>query len=160
MPDDDASVLILSLSLIWVGMIIGVSFYAAPVKFLAIEVPLKQLLTVGQITFQGFQWLERILLLIMVLLTMASLFIHQALNHRQIYLWGIASLIILIFIQQVWVYPTLNERTLQVIQGAAPSPSPSNFHHYFVGIDLCKVLILLGIAWLIADVKKTGESTL
>ena len=39
---------------IWIGLILGVSFFAAPIKFTAIGVSLEQLLAVGKVTFSSF----------------------------------------------------------------------------------------------------------
>jgi hypothetical protein len=43
---------------IWIGLILGVSFFAAPIKFTATDVGREQLLAVGKATFQAFSWLE------------------------------------------------------------------------------------------------------
>ena len=39
---------------IWIDLILGVSFYAAPIKFTANGVSFEHLLLVGQVTFQTF----------------------------------------------------------------------------------------------------------
>ncbi|MEM6821049.1 MAG: hypothetical protein AAF558_03750, partial [Verrucomicrobiota bacterium] len=54
-------------ALIWIGLILGVSFYAAPIKFTAEGVSRESLLLVGQVTFQGFAWIEWVVFLALFL---------------------------------------------------------------------------------------------
>ena len=63
---------------IWIGLILGVSFYATPIKFTAKGVSFEHLLLVGQVTFQTFTWIE---FAAFVLLVVASIGRRDAPEH-------------------------------------------------------------------------------
>ena len=118
---------------LWIGLIIGVSFYAAPIKFTAQDLAYQDLLLVGYVTFHGFTWVE---FSTFGILTLCSL-IHLS---RPIILSGL-SLLILLVIQKFMVLPQFDEVLHQVIEG---QDRKRNYLHYLYGaLDLIKIGTLI-----------------
>jgi len=117
---------------IWIGLILGVSFYATPIKFAAERVSYEQLLLVGQITFKGFVWVE---FCTFALLSIAS----WGKFTRQIVV-GLSTLLIMLIIQKFIVLPNFNVILDQTVAG---KPTEKNNLHFIFGtIEVLKVILL------------------
>ena len=129
-----------ALCYIWLGLILGVSLFATPIKFMA-SVPFEYLLMVGQVTLQGFKWIERaifaliIFLLIVEFRTLARSIIGKVL---------IVGLAILFLTQQCVVLPILDQRMIMRLSGHPLSDS--NWHEIFIGIEVVKLFAITSIA--------------
>ena len=123
---------------IWIGLILGVSFYAASIKFTAVGVGLEQLLAVGQVTFQGFTWIE---FSAFVLLALASL---SHLSRRVVI--GISSLGLLLLVQKFGILPVLDTALNETVAGA---PMEANNLHFLYGVIDCVKLAVLFVLSLI-----------
>jgi hypothetical protein len=117
---------------IWIGLILGVSFFAAPIKFTAIGVSLEQLLAVGKVTFQAFSWVE---LSAFVLLVCASLR-----NLTRSVVIGISILCILLLIQKFGVLPGLNTELDRTVAGE--TIEETNLHFIYGAIECIKLAVL------------------
>ena len=119
------------ISLLWAGMIIGVSLIATPIKFNAPLLDLPTALDVGRVTFTMFNTVEwGVLMLLLILLL---------LNKSGIY--SLALLAVCLLLQTFWLLPVLNARVMVIIQGNAV---PSSFHHGFYGfIEVLKIVVLI-----------------
>jgi hypothetical protein len=140
MPDVSRRTLCLavsSLAVLWLGLLMGVSFIATPVKFAALTLELPVALDVVRVTFALFskiEWAMAALLLVNVLVARPSRTIAGATL--------IAGLIVLF--QALYLLPALDERIAAVIAG---SPQPSSAHHaIYVWLEAAKVLLLATIA--------------
>jgi len=121
---------------IWLGILIGVSFLATPVKFQASGLDLAVALEVGQLTFRTFGRVEVVLVLTLTLATIGA-----SLPPWQRY----TSLLLLLIVtlQALWLLPALNARVMEVISGTMPAAS---FHHHAYAVfEMTKALLLLGL---------------
>jgi hypothetical protein len=126
-----------SVALLWLGLLIGVSFIATPIKFAAPTLTLPVALDVGRVTFSLFskiEWAMAALLLVNVFVTKPSRTIAGAIF--------VAGLIVLF--QALYLLPVLDERIAAAIAG---SPQPSSEHHaIYVWLEITKALLLAMIA--------------
>lgn len=61
-----------AVALLWTGLLLGVSFLATPVKFMAPSLTLPVALDVGRQTFMALNWLELLLSALLVPLVLLS----------------------------------------------------------------------------------------
>jgi hypothetical protein len=124
---------------LWAGVLIGVSFLAAPAKFAAPSLSLPVAMDVGRHEFGVLNLVE--IGLAIAVLALAAL----ARPARTIWLGlGIAALIVAA--QTVWLLPLLAARAALIIQGGTPPPAP--WHRLYAGAELLKLLTLLVTGWL------------
>lgn len=130
------SLLILATAL-WLGMLIGVSFLATPVKFQAPSLDLPTALEVGRVTFALFnrvEWIAAALLAGAVLLA----------GERRLVLIAAVVLIAALALQTFWVLPDLDARIGMVIAGT--TPPPSHQHLLYVALEAGKTIMLAALA--------------
>ncbi len=125
-----------SVALVYLGMLVGVSFIATPAKFLAPTLPLAQALDVGRYTFGVFGWVE---LALAVILAVLPLFV----GHRLSWMLGIAILVA-VSTQLVWLRPALDARVEIYLVGE--KPPPASFHTIYGVLDLLKCALLVWLA--------------
>lgn len=117
---------------IWLGMILGVSFFAAPIKFAAPGVALEELLLVGKVTFQAFTWVEFAAFAFLVGASVGQL-------TRPVII-GIIFLLVLLIIQKFAVLPRLDSALVKTVAG---QPTTENVLHFVYGlIDVLKLVAL------------------
>lgn len=123
-------------ALFWLGMLVGVSFLATPVKFQAPSLDLPVALDVGRVTFALFsriEWIPAVLLLAVVVLPRLSG-------------WMIAAaigIVALLAAEFFWLLPALDTRVAAIIAG---EPLPSSPHHFlYASAEVVKALLLLAI---------------
>ena len=131
----DAVVALLALT--WMGLLIGVSFLATPVKFQAPSLDLPVALEVGRVTFAAFSRVEWCL----------SLLLGIAVLCARAWRTGImitAITIMIVALQTFWLLPVLDLRIEAVIAGR--SMPPSMHHMFYAGMEGCKTvgLAILG----------------
>lgn len=130
-PFSDAVVALLALT--WMGLLIGVSFLATPVKFQAVSLDLPVALEVGRVTFAAFSKAEWCL----------SLLLAIALLFARAWRAGIliaAITITIVAVQSLWLLPVLDARIDAVIAGR--SMPPSMHHMLYAGMEVCKAVAL------------------
>ncbi|WP_207218272.1 hypothetical protein [Hymenobacter persicinus] len=130
-----AGVLLLVLALfVWAGMVAGISFLEAPLKFTApgITVPLG--LGIGRLVFAALNKAE---------LGLATLAVVGAglvrVPTRVAAGLGLVSAILLL--QTFWLLPALDVRALALLAGR-PAP-PNSLHLLYIGLEASKLLALL-----------------
>lgn len=117
---------------IWIGLILGVSFFAAPIKFTAPGVALEELLQVGQVTFQAFTWVEFAAFALLVGASIGQL-------TRPVII-GVIILFVLLMVQKFAVLPRLDSALIKTVAG---QPTTENTLHFVYGlIDVLKILAL------------------
>ena len=121
--------------LLWAGMVAGISFLEAPVKFTAPQVTLAIGLSIGRLVFG---WLNKFELFFCTL-TLVGLFLLNV----PFKIWLPVLLITaVLLLQTVWLLPALDTRALQIIAGQ--QPVPSNLHIIYVALEIFKLGLLLG----------------
>ena len=138
------------LALVWAGMLIGVSFLATPVKFLAPSLMLPVALDVGRQTFGVFSHVEIILASALVV---AAIFARR---ERRIL---IAAVLVsaLVAIEVIWLLPVLDARVEIILNGGAPEES--RLHSLYIVFESAELLLLSAIAWFahVAGVRHFGR---
>ncbi len=126
----------LILALIWLGMLIGVSFLATPVKFAAPNLSLPVALEVGRVTFALFAKVEWALTALLLIALAAGRLKRGALP--ALLAAGIVA------IQALWLLPILDARVSEILAGATP---PASLHHkIYVALEALKALALAALA--------------
>lgn len=131
------SIGLLVLPVLWVGLLIGVSFIATPVKFQAPSLELPVALDVGQVTFALFNRIEWALVVLLAFLALASGFPR---------VWGflLGLVVVLLAVQSFWLLPELTARIQSIIAGQMPPPS--SHHMLYAWAEAIKLVALLGMA--------------
>ena len=125
--------LIICITFIWVGMVLGISFLEAPLKFTAPNITLKLGLGIGKVVFGALNKIEIIFSLILI----TSFFIGNF-PLKSNYAYGVVVLILLM--QSLWLIPVLNHRADLII--AEEKVSESYHHILFIILELIKLLFL------------------
>ncbi|MEM1234743.1 MAG: hypothetical protein AAGH70_11520 [Pseudomonadota bacterium] len=127
--------MLIIVSLLWAGALLGGSFIAAPAKFRVESLDLAQLLAVGQAQFQALALTEVVLASCMIVTTIWA---RPA-------MWYLILIPLAIFaLQQSVIYPPLDARTAARIAGEPVSES--NLHLVYVALEAAKFLSLIVVA--------------
>ena len=128
-----------ALIMLWAGLVIGVSFLAAPAKFGAPGLSLPVAMEVGRREFGALNLAE--IALAVVTLALA------AYTRPERTLWlGLAVAAVIVALQALWLLPVLDARAELIIRGETPQPAP--WHALYIGAEVAKLLALLVIGWL------------
>lgn len=143
-PVPTGALLLAVVALIWIGMILGISGLATPIKFQAASLTLPVALDVGQTTFAAFNKMEWLLAAV---LAIAVLLCRPALLSLRLVLTVAA--IITVLLQTFWLLPALDQRVAAVIAGEVLPPS--GLHNLYVvaeGVKLLALIVLgVGALW-------------
>ena len=131
-----------SVCFLWAGLVVGVSFLEAPVKFTAPKVTRKIGLDVGRRVFAA---LNRAELGVGTIGLIAFLFARPEGTVR----WWLGGVAVALLMQTLWLLPALRRQARGIIDGERERASP--FLHVGYGLlDGGKVLALCSTGWLIA----------
>lgn len=134
--DFEARILLVP-ALLWLGLLIGVSFLATPVKFQAPSLDLPTALDVGRVTFALSSRVEWVLWALLAGAAMAA--------RARISGWIlVGALAVILGVQSLWLLPVLDERIGRIIAGEAVSPSAH--HLFYVIAEGLKTLALILLA--------------
>jgi len=122
-------------ALVWLGIVIGVSFMATPIKFTAPSLDLPTALEVGRVTFRLLGRVEWVLALALV----ASAWVA-----RQRPPWSFYAVVMVLAAEMFWLLPALGVRTDAIRAGARPPAS--SLHAVFIAAELAKCVALAHIA--------------
>lgn len=118
---------------VWIGLLLGVSFLATPVKFLAPSLPLAVALDVGRHTFSVFNKVEWLL----ALTTLLFLFGGRG------RLIGLMIIVICVVVaaETLWLLPELDRRVDLIIAGQQPPASTQ--HNLYILLEIVKLIALI-----------------
>jgi hypothetical protein len=122
----------------WVGMTVGISMIATPVRFTATSITRPVALDVGRVVFAALNKAELVALVLLLVIVRVS--------GRTRELWAWCSVLVLIVLAQgVWLIPELASRTDIILAGGEPPPSYA--HAVYSSMELAKIGLLsfLGI---------------
>lgn len=119
---------------IWCGLILGISFLEAPLKFQAPNMTLELGLGIGQLVFTA---LNRIEIVLALLIAVCYYFLRPGRTLAVTY--GIVGFILLL--QTVWLLPALSARTDVYLSGQVPPES--SLHFIFIFFEVLKLIVLL-----------------
>ena len=138
-----ASRICLFISLVWLGMILGISFLEAPVKFMAPSVTLPVGLDIGRHVFGVFNKVE-----IGLSLATFGLFLMTRSGLR----YGVllAAAWSALAVESAWLLPVLDQRVTIILEGQLP---PATFHHrLYILLEIVKVTALAAYGLLVLGV--------
>ncbi|NBH06186.1 hypothetical protein GTY80_23435 [Amycolatopsis sp. SID8362] len=142
--DHTSGALLSAFSFTWLGMLIGISFIEAPLKFRAPGVTIPLGLGIGRLVFRALNVVECVLAIGLVVAVALGGFPTPA----SVLLLAV---LVLLAIQLAAVRPRLNRRTDHVLSAPAGADLPrSQAHLAYIGIEVLKVaaLVALGITGL------------
>ncbi|MEO0573105.1 MAG: hypothetical protein AAF039_15460 [Bacteroidota bacterium] len=127
-------ILIIAITFIWFGLVFGISFIEAPLKFTAPNITLPLGLGIGKIVFGALNKIE-------IAFSSAVLvyFFVGKFPKKVVYFY--ATLILIVAIQTVWLTPILSERADALIAGK--EISKSSHHSIFIVLEIIKLVLLL-----------------
>lgn len=140
--DHTSSALVSAFTFTWLGMVIGISFIEAPLKFRAPGVTIPLGLGIGRLVFRALNVVESVLAVGLVVAVALGRFAGLA---RSL----VALALVLLVVQLVAIRPRLNRRTDRVLNAPDGADLPrSRAHVAYVAVELLKVvtLVVLGIA--------------
>lgn len=121
------------ISFTWLGMTLGVSLLATPVRFTAATITRPVALDVGRVVFAALNKAEFVALIILLVILRVS--------NRARSLWIPVFLLALILIaQSAWLLPELAARTDMIIAGREPPPSIA--HSAYSILEITKLVLL------------------
>ncbi len=129
------------LSILWIGLLLGVSFLATPVKFRAPTLSLPTALDVGRVTFSYFARVEAVVGL--ALLATAFDFSDGLFRGDAIVLSAIS--VGVVGFQSLWVRPVLDRRAQVIIDGG--DQPRSRAHTLYIALEILKLACLTWIAF-------------
>ena len=131
-----------AISAIWMGLILGVCFYAAPIKFTAEDVPTSELLKVGKVTFQGFTYVEFIMFALLCILAFS--------RRTKVATAFLVTLFVMLVIQKFLILPVLDEALDKTVAG---TPTREHGLHWLYAImDGIKVIMLMVLYLLLKQI--------
>ncbi len=119
---------------LWVGMTIGISMIATPVRFTATTITREIALDVGRVVFAALNKAELVALVILLIVIRAS---GRAAKY---WVFG-AALALIVIAQSQWLTPELAARTDMIINGVEPPASYA--HAIYSSLELIKIGLLL-----------------
>ncbi len=119
----------------WLGMLLGISFLEAPLKFRAPNITLPLGLGIGKLVFSALNKVE-----ITFSLIFGAWLIYHFKNLTSVVLAVGVLLILIIAIQSIWLIPVLNARADDIIAGL--EVASTNHHLYYVILEGLKVFLL------------------
>ncbi|AHH21575.1 putative membrane protein [Nocardia nova SH22a] len=125
------------LPMLWLGMVLAISFLEAPLKFRAPGVTLALGLGIGRVVFRALNITECVLA---VLLIVSAIVVGPG---GATWGWLIGAAAVLV-IQVAAVRPPLTRRSNRVLAGADGPRSTA--HYWYIGLELLKVVALIGLA--------------
>ncbi len=120
--------------LLWAGIVIGISFIEAPVKFRAPTLTRTVAFDVGRTVFAASQWVQAAL----AALAVATAFVGRVPR----WAWGCLALGTgALLVQMGWVFPVLDARAQTIISGGVPTGA--NPHAAYGLLEALKLLALV-----------------
>lgn len=120
-------------ALVWLGMVLGVSFLATTAKFMAPTLSLDTALDVGRHTFRVFIHVELVFYGAMLLLVAGCV--------RGWLTWIMAmALGGIVAFEFIWLLPTLDNRVGVILAGGAPVAS--DLHEVYIVLEVIKATLL------------------
>jgi F0F1-type ATP synthase assembly protein I len=129
---------IVIIACIWSGMLLGISFLEAPLKFQAPGISLALGLGIGRLVFHALNKIE----IVFALWILALCFLVRPSG----FIWSVFGIISAVLaVESLWLLPVLDERAQLIIEGKTPAPDSP--HIYYVIGEALKVVLLIVLAW-------------
>ncbi len=137
-----ARTMMLIIPALWLGLILGISFIEAPLKFTAPGITIPLGLGIGRRVFLAMNMVEVVLglILLVALLTMWRNHRYQELpNFAKMQLFSFITLVLLL-VKTVVIRPLLAVHSDRVLEGTFEGGSTT--HYYYIGVEVLLVVAL------------------
>lgn len=125
------------LPMLWLGMVLAISFLETPLKFRAPGVTLALGLGIGRLVFKALNIVECVLAVLLL--------ISAAIVGASGATWGwLLGAAVVLVIQVAAVRPPLTRRSNRVLAGEEGPRSTA--HYWYIGFELLKIVALIGLA--------------
>jgi len=124
----------IAITFVWVGMVAGIAFIEAPLKFRAPNVTLQIGLGIGRLVFRALNTVEGIFAGLLAILVIVS-------PPRPLVIAAFAVALAMLVVQLAVVRPRLNKRSDRVLAGY--DGPRSRVHYVYVALELIKLTALL-----------------
>ena len=131
--------LLQALSFVWAGLVLGISFLEAPVKFTAPSLTRAVGLDVGRHVFAALNKVE----IGLGVLALGLLFLAGPDPRIR---WGLGGVLLILVLQTGWLLPVLSQQAETIIQGGK-GPAANYAHLAYVFLEVAKVAGLLVVGW-------------
>lgn len=128
-----ATIALISITWLWLGLTLGLSFIEAPIKFQAPGVTLPIGLGIGRLVFGVLCKIE----LALALLVTACLILTEQWKSY----WPYFIAIIIVLLDNLFLLPLLDARAQIIING--DTPPESSLHGIYIGLEVVKLVSLL-----------------
>lgn len=131
---------------VWLGMVLGISFLEAPVKFTTPSLSYTTAIDVGMHVFHAFNKVE-----IFWALCLLVMGFFASLGNTQ---WLIrAAILFILLLQSLWLFPVMDARALQIIAG---KQVPDSYHHWvYIILEVDKLILLAIHGWALFQKSKS-----
>ena len=134
----------LLLIFIWAGMLLGISFLEAPLKFQAPNITLALGVGIGRLVFAA---LNKVEIVFSISLTLLCIFTGPSVTLMS-FLGVVATILI---VQSFWLLPSLDARAQIIIDGGLPTANSP--HLFYIAGEIAKLICLI-----LAGLKLFSES--
>jgi hypothetical protein len=118
---------------VWLGMVLAISFLETPLKFRAPGVTVQIGLGIGRLVFRALNVVELVFVAALVLAILVG-------APPTGVVVGVALTVTSLVVQVAIVRPVLTRRSDRVLAGE--SPPRSRAHHWYVGLEVAKLIAL------------------
>lgn len=129
---------IFTVTILWIGFLLAISFIEAPLKFRTPSLALPVALEIGYIAFHALNSVE----ITFAGLIIAAACLGQASRRTILFALGVVAILI---IQTILLFTRLDAQTLAIINGLETSPAP--YHIVYMGLDVIKLLALIALVF-------------
>ena len=127
-------ILLIAVVFVWCGLVLGISFVATPLKFMAPNMTLELGLGIGQLVFDALNKIEIFFAIVVIL----SLWI---LRPKQIPSIALVLVVGIVLFQTFFLLPVLGHRLALILSG---SPPPESYYHMiYMIVEIVKVTSLI-----------------
>ncbi|WP_063036968.1 hypothetical protein [Nocardia grenadensis] len=123
--------------MLWLGMVLAISFLEAPLKFRAPGVTTELGLAIGRLVFRALNTVEVVLAAVLLV---AAVVLAPA---GAVRVW-LAIAVVILVVQLAAVRPPLSRRSGRVLAGEKLPRSTA--HYWYIGLEIAKVIALIGLA--------------
>ncbi|HSA51543.1 MAG TPA: hypothetical protein VLH10_15725 [Yinghuangia sp.] len=127
-----------AVTFVWLGMVLGISFLEAPLKFRAPGVTIPIGLGIGRIVFRALNIAEAVLAVAVIAAVATG-------GPSTAVVVLTAAAVAVLFGQLAFIRPGLNKRSNAVLAGEDPALRRSRAHLYYVAAEIVKVLLLVAL---------------
>jgi hypothetical protein len=130
-----SGLLLIAALFLWAGLVAGISFLEAPLKFTAPHITVALGVGIGRVVFHALNKVE----IVLCALAIGSAVYLSTPRQFKVVLAILSSLLLA---QTFWLLPALDERATALLAGHAP---PANaLHVLYIAAEAIKLLLLLG----------------